>query len=212
MAGMSRVESKALNVRIKKLYSQGLGSRAIGSALGLNPVAVYRRLRRMGINRSLKEHIEAQEDRLPNNSSPFLETTRPENLRDAALGKAMGWFLGRGHVVSVPTTPTSYDLVVETNSGFKKIQIKTTTRRERSGAWAAQIVKRPYDATLPVGAAGKRRAVPYNEGEVDYFFIVTGDQSIYIIPFGVVRGLQGISLGQKYTKYCRCGGMADTPA
>ena len=201
MAGMARIESKALNDRIRKLYVHGFGSRAIGKAIGLSPVATYRRLRRMGINRSPKEYIEAQEARLLDCSLPFLRKPRLENLRDAALGKALDWFLGRGHIVSIPTTPASYDLVVETDSGFKKIQVKTTTRRERSGSWRASITKSPYNAALSVGAAGKRKPVPYDEGDVDYFFIVTGDQSIYILPFRIVRGLKAVVLGLKYVKY-----------
>ena len=50
-------------------------------------------------------------------------------------------------------------------------------------------------------ASGKYRQAPYALGMVDYFFIVTGGGSMYLIPFDVVGGRQSIVLDRKYSAF-----------
>jgi hypothetical protein len=201
-AGVTKEKSAALNAKIQKLYTQGLGSRAIGSALGLNPVVVYKRLRRMGINRTLQEHVTAQGEKLlPSYSLPFSVGPDRERLRQAAIGRAVEWFLLRDYLVSIPVTPARYDLIVESDRGLKRVQIKSTTVQAPSGGWSVGIDRKPYDPALTSNAMGKRKSTPYTSEEIDLFFILTGDSTVYILPVGVVQGQKNLILGQKYTKY-----------
>ena len=109
--------------------------------------------------------------------------------------------MSRGYVPSVPVDQVSYDLIVDSDDGLKRVQIKTTTQMDKSGHWNAQTHKRIYDKTRTLNASGKRRKVPYEPDEVDIFFIMTGDRSVYIVPYAVVGTKKHLSLGPNYDQY-----------
>jgi hypothetical protein len=133
---------------------------------------------------------------------PFQQPAIQENLRSAAIGLAVGWFLDRGYVPSIPLEPTRYDLVAESDEGLKRVQIKSTNYQDDYGVWTVHVHRTKYDAGKQVqGSAGKRRVVSYTKDEVDYFFIVTGDLTKYLIPIDIVGDAKNISLGKKYDSY-----------
>lgn len=122
-------------------------------------------------------------------------------LRESALGSAITWFLARGHVASLPITQASYDLVVDSRFGLKKIQIKTTNTKTLGERWTVKITKQIYCSDMKPNANGKRKAVAYEEGEVDLFFVVCGDGSRYLVPYDATRDLTSITLDDKYVEY-----------
>lgn len=147
-------------------------------------------------------HFRARTDPLPLSRPDevrldFGESVGTEHLRFAATGIATAWFMRRGYMVSVPVEPTKYDLVVESGTGLKKVQIKSTNHKGRNGHWVAHIGHQPYDADSHM----KRRKSPYSAEDVDYFFIVCGDDSAYLVPIGVTEGATNIVLGVKYREF-----------
>lgn len=112
-----------------------------------------------------------------------------QHVRIMALGRAIAWFSARGYVTSVPTTDAGYDLVVDSDAGLRRVQVKSTTQRDPRGGWVVSIARCLYDPTGRMNAAGKRRRVPYSSAEVDDFFIVTGNGDVYVIPLASTRGL-----------------------
>jgi hypothetical protein len=50
-------------------------------------------------------------------------------------------------------------------------------------------------------ANGARIKRTYREDEVDYFFILTGDGSVYLIPLAVTGGARSLVLDSKYAAY-----------
>jgi hypothetical protein len=133
---------------------------------------------------------------------PFGRSPSPVNVRSSAIGEAIRWFLERGYIPSVPLEPTRYDLVVESDGGLKRVQVKSSTSKDGSGAWVARVYRTRYDsATTARGTAGKRRSVRYTKDEVDLFFIVVGDGSRYLIPLEVVGDTMRLNLGKKYERY-----------
>jgi hypothetical protein len=60
--------------------------------------------------------------------------------------------------------------------------------------WIAQISRRPYSFGNRVSA------VPYDPEEVDLFFVVDGDLTMYVIPILAVAG-RGQILLRAYKKY-----------
>jgi hypothetical protein len=48
---------------------------------------------------------------------------------------------------------------------------------------------------------GKYVRVPYGEGEIDYFFIVTAGGQKYLVPLAVVSSLGGLVLDEKYQDF-----------
>gem|GEM_PF-3952323 len=75
-----------------------------------------------------------------------------------------------------------YDLLVATDSGIRRVQVKTTTVRVGE-TWKV------YLST----ARGERKT--YAPDEIDEFFVIDGDLAYYRIPVATVGGLHAIHLG-----------------
>ncbi len=135
----------------------------------------------------------------PGRETPF--SNAPSHDGKSGLSIAAKWFLDRGYTVSVPLEPTCYDLVTESDEGLKKVQVKTTNRLESSGRYGVRLTRTIYDPLAVSNASGKYRQAPYASGMVDYFFIVTGNGSMYLIPFDVIGSRQSIVLDHKYSAF-----------
>ena len=193
----SKIEMLALDEKIRPLYEKGLGCRLVGEALGEHPVIILKRVRRMGIVRDVEE---AEAITVPDVKVPFSRQPETKHLRAAALGKAINWFLERKYGTSLPVEPLKYDLVVDSDSGLKRVQVKSTSAKGRYGGWTVGITRNEYDTEAIPNAGGKFRKVSYEKGEIDFFFIVTRDEEIYLIPLDAVLGKQNLNLN-KYEKY-----------
>lgn len=110
-------------------------------------------------------------------------------LRCGAEQFASAWFSVRGAAVAKPEQPAAYDLLAAFGGGHHRVQVKTTTWQGPHGTWAVNIGRRPY--ALDKSASRQ----PYDPDELDYFFIIDGDLSIYLIPSQVVAGKTTISVG-----------------
>jgi hypothetical protein len=197
----TKKEMLALDAKIQPLYARGLGCRQIGETLNENPTIIFRRVRRMGILRSRSESIIVAANG-KNAEMPFTRQMETHHLRAAATGDAIRWFLDRGYHPSLPIDVARYDLIVESDNDLKKVQIKTTTVKSPGGRWIVDVTHRLYDKHASASnASGKRRTVPYKPKDVDFFFIVTGDRSHYIIPTVSTGGVTRITLDVKFAKY-----------
>lgn len=203
MTGVSREASDQLNLQIVTLYEKGLGCRQIGREMEMLPASIYKRLRRLGLlrNRQAAAHLREAPDPL----LPFTQGVRAEHLRNSAVGAAVQWFLDRGYTPSLPVHAAVYDLIVESDEGLKRVQVKTTNMRDPvSGNWSVRIARQIYDPGQRLNAMGRRKRVPYTLDQIDFFFIVTGDQSLYLIPTALTYGACQINLDSKY-KTCKVG-------
>ena len=197
-----------MDQKVRPLYERGVGCRVIGEVLGEYPAMIYKRVRRMGIGRPPEE---AQQRPLGEGEFPFSNKPCPSGLRRSALGTAIRWFLDRGYMASIPIEPVAYDLVVESDVGYQRVQVKTTnTRSKNKKHWAVGIYHRPYDSTVPLNAGGKRRQTAYTKEEIDLFFIVTGDFECFLVPLSVTGKRINITLDKRFDKFkCGCGGTVD---
>jgi hypothetical protein len=126
------------------------------------------------------------------------------HLREAGPSIAAAWFTICGCSVLFPIEPAIYDLVVSMPEGLSRIQVKTTTSKDASG-WHVNIGRHPYS----VEKGGS--TVPYDPDAIDYFFIVDGDLSMYLLPSRVVAGRVGLTL-RTYGSYVvgNVGGLLGT--
>jgi hypothetical protein len=115
------------------------------------------------------------------------------HLRQAAESLAAAWFVLCGCNVAFPVAPDRYDLLVSTPDGTRRVQVKTTICSTRDG-WMARIARRPYSI------GNNALLVPYDPEEIDLFFIVDGDLTMYVIPSRAVGGRTAILL-RTYAKY-----------
>ncbi len=124
--------------------------------------------------------------------------SRPEfkpdikHLRDAGTAITAMWFLLCGYNAAIPMEPALYDLLVSMPDGIKRVQVKTTTYHK--DGWAVQVGRRPYF----VGNRGP--LVPYDPDLLDFFFILDGDLTMYVIPSRVIAGRVQILLSN-YAEY-----------
>jgi PD-(D/E)XK endonuclease len=124
---------------------------------------------------------------------PFTRPFDPAQLHRMGTAVATAWFAGRGYVVSVPTEPACYDLVVESDTSLQRVQVKTS----RGGQ--VGITKTQYGTgTSP--STGKYGQRPYRADEIDFFFIFTATGTMYLIPIAAVEGKSVLAL-TRYRRY-----------
>lgn len=114
---------------------------------------------------------------------------------DVGLGAAINWFTKNGWTVCIPLTDNqSYDLVVENNSGLKKVQVKTTYFKTKYGV---------YSVNLKVFGGNRSRQTikKFDSTLVDFLFILTEDGEQYLIPTNVILATNAINLNKDREKY-----------
>jgi hypothetical protein len=107
---------------------------------------------------------------------------------------AATWFMLRGCAVSLPAEPTVYDLLADTPQGIMRVQVKTTTSATKNG-WQVGVGHRP-----DTHSKRKGNVLAYSPDEIDLFFVVDGDMTMYLIPSRAIAGRVGILL-RTYRKY-----------
>ena len=123
----------------------------------------------------------------PIESDPCALTPDLKHLREAGASIAAAWFTLCGCSVLFPIEPATYDLVVSMPGGLSRVQVKTTTHYGKDG-WMVGVGRRPYS---PGNTAN---LVPYDPDVIDYFFIIDGDLTMYLIPSRVIAGRVGLLL------------------
>lgn len=121
--------------------------------------------------------------RSPFGGPPTCES-RPSrvNLSRAGALIAAAWFELAGTEVAWPLEPCRYDLLATRGGTTRRVQVKTTGSR-RGGPWAASLSS----------TSARERA--YAPEDVDDFFIVDADLTMFLIPMAAVAGLTAIHLG-----------------
>ena len=114
-------------------------------------------------------------------------------MRAAAGMVAATWFTLRGCDVSLPIEPTRYDLLVGAADGINRVQVKTTTYAGPDG-WTVTVGHHPDTHSK------KGHLLAYDPDEIDLFFIVDGDMTMYLIPSRAIAGRVRILL-RTYAKY-----------
>ena len=130
--------------------------------------------------------------------TPFSREFNPDNLHQTGTAIAAAWFVGRGYMASIPVEPVPYDLIVESDQGLQRVQVKTTCG-DTVGITRIQYGLRNYPSS---GKYGGRR--PYLRGEIDLFFIYTVKGTMYLIPVAAVQGMTRLALS-RYSGYRVCG-------
>jgi hypothetical protein len=132
---------------------------------------------------------------------PFTDRQAPATPGRLGLSAAISWFLNRGYNPSIPVEPCFYDLVVESDDGLQRVQVKTTGSKSRDGYYRVRVGRGAYEQGAVSNANGKFRPRPYPAGSLDYFFIASGDGVNYLIPQHVIGGRVELSLTRKYVAF-----------
>lgn len=110
------------------------------------------------------------------------------------LGTAISYFVKSGICVSVPLVDNqNYDLVVDIE-GLKKVQVKTSRCKKKSGNYEVCLRSvRPNRTQV--------RIDKFDSSLVDYVFVLTEDNSQYLIPSDYITQQSSITLSESWNKY-----------
>lgn len=167
--------------------------RAVAGATSWTGVARGLGLRGGGVVSNLKGHVNRlgldvahfQPEAQSLIDSELAPTT--DRLDRAGTFIAAAWFSLCGQDVSWPLEPCRYDLIVCSEGGLRKVQVKTTTFRS-GRTWTVSLT------------SSSRTRPTYEPGEIDDFFVVDGELRCYLIPYAAVGGLHAIRLNA-YERY-----------
>ncbi len=164
------MDIKSQDAQITKLFESGFGARHIATKLGITHYAsVSKRLIRMGLKRG---HCVEDSSKLDVKLIP-----NQEKLRVSAEHYARYFFISHGYNTLEPEPGAPYDLVVEFNGKFQKIQVKSSSCKNASGNYCFKLVKTRNTRGSLV------RRVFYSPDECDYFFLFDMCGNKWLIPF-----------------------------
>ena len=112
------------------------------------------------------------------------------------LAKAINYFVSHSIPVSIPLNDTQkYDLVADFNGKLQRISVKTSRNTSTEG--------KTYQVQLrnTGGSSGKSIIRLFDNETVDYLFIYTADDKMYLIPTEDIQVTNAITVGLKYTEY-----------
>lgn len=162
-----------------RTWDEVLASLGLGAPHKSTRLHLMRHASRLGLD---VKHLDLP---VPVPGAPNLAMPNLANLRSAAPSMAAAWLTLRGCAASFPVEPATFDLLASMPDGVKRVQVKTTTSRNR-GSWLARIGHRPNSG------GSKAPLVPYDPDEIDLFFIVDGDLNLYLISSRDVAGRTSI--------------------
>ena len=109
------------------------------------------------------------------------------------MGIAIAFFSRVG--VAIPLTDTQkYDLIIEDSDGLHRVQVRTTTLRDRYGV---------YIVSLETSGSNRNRikVQPFKPTDYEWLFVVCGDACAYLIPTSEITVRTSLYLGRKYERF-----------
>ena len=113
----------------------------------------------------------------------------------AGLSAAIAYFGMNGYTVSIPLNDTQdYDIVVEKDDIFYKVQCKTTGQMASSGNYKVKLESWG-------GANGGTRYSIVKNSSVHLLFVLTESKDMYVIPKSDIITDAQLTLNNEYKKY-----------
>ncbi|MGY1849290.1 group I intron-associated PD-(D/E)XK endonuclease [Blastococcus sp. SYSU DS1021] len=170
----------------QRRWTEGELRAAIDAASTWSEVAEHLEVDNVSGIAALKGHaarLKASCEHLTGQPTSEERSIRPDiaHLGRAGSLLAASWFTLCGHEVSWPLEASRYDLLVRTDEGIRRVQVKTTTARA-GGTWKVYL------------STSRRERRTYDPDEIDDFFIIDGSLVCYLIPVAAVGGLHAIHL------------------
>lgn len=114
---------------------------------------------------------------------------------DVGVAMAISHYVKLGYIVSIPFTVSSkYDLIIDTGSELRRVQVKTSTFEIKPGIHRVTLCTN----TRPSGVNAKILISSLTCDEL-FVYVINGDS--YVIPSTLIDGMVSINLGTKYEQY-----------
>lgn len=112
----------------------------------------------------------------------------------AGLSMAIAYFGSNGYTVSIPLNDTQdYDLVIEKDNEFKKVQCKSTGSKNRSGTYRVKL-------NSWGGANGGTYYGTVKDSSADILFVLVENGDKYVIPVTDIDNVGQLTVNN-YEKY-----------
>jgi hypothetical protein len=110
-----------------------------------------------------------------------MKFTSNKEKGNAGMAIAIAYFAANGYIVSIPLNDTQdYDILADDGNKINKIQVKATG--VESG------YQDGYSVSLrSSGGTNGSTYKTVRETDVDYLFVLTASQSMFLLPFDVVK-------------------------
>ena len=113
---------------------------------------------------------------------------------NAGLSMAIAYFGSNGYVVSIPLNDTQdYDLVVEKDDKFYKVQCRATNQLSKYNVYR-----------LDLRSCGGTKGTVYNriiDTKIDFLFALCGDGTMFLIPKKAIKNSRSINLNKTKSKF-----------
>ena len=162
----------------------------IMAAMDLGPQPPARQLRLFA--------VEEQHGRVSALGPTTIRRQNPRRQGDVGVGAAIAWFMERGYRVAVPLGESQpWDLAVEHPevSGIQRVQVKTTTHRNRRGVFAVRLATSGGNRTWQ-GVARR-----FDLTSVELLFVLTDDGARYVIPTHGLQAEVELTLSDRFTQH-----------
>lgn len=114
---------------------------------------------------------------------------------DVGEARAIYEFTKMGYTVCKPLSEgNKYDLIIDTGTSLKRVQVKTTTSKSRFGIYKVEL-------RTTGGNQSFNKAVGRQVEDYDILFIMNDKSEVWIIPSDEFTNCNGIHLGKKYSKF-----------
>lgn len=123
---------------------------------------------------------------------------------DVGTGYAITYFLTNGYTVSIPMSDSqTYDLVVEKGGKFKRVQCKTSFKKNKHGIYQVELrtVSNTRGKQFEIRKPSKKN--------FDLLFVTDGDGKMYLIPSLEVDGSNCISLAIRQQSVVNFGRLGE---
>lgn len=115
---------------------------------------------------------------------------------DVGLGSAIAWFCSEGYTVCIPLTDSQgYDLVVEDDERLYRVQVKTTSFKDKYGRFFTSLTVKGGNRT------GTGRIKKFSKRSADMLFVLTSDGDRYLFLVEEEWNNQSLTLGEKYSNF-----------
>jgi len=127
--------------------------------------------------------------------SVFNNASNSKKQGDIGLGNAIAFFTSKGYTVSLPLTDSQdYDLIVDVNGTLNRVQVKTTSYKNRHGTFIVNL-------STKGGNRSFNTIKKLDHSKIDSLFVLTSEGNRYWIPINSFAGSDSLGLSVHKEQY-----------
>ena len=124
----------------------------------------------------------------------FSNAINTKRQGDVGMAAAIFYYVQSGYTVSVPLTDCQqYDIIVERDGLMERVQVKTTTRRDKQGVYTVEL--------RTIGGRHTTTRKKFDNKAVERVFVLCENGDRYDLPSEVIDAQSAFRLGETKQPY-----------